>query len=371
MIGIADNIPDQTIFTLNFTTYVGDVTHTTQKSFLALAPNLQFVEVELEEIQGDGNGFIDPGEQAIIHISVKNMGHALAPDAYMTVNYEGQGIHLDATTFPMGDINRDNDFSVDVNIDTDNDIISGTTFHLDLCAHTGAYATHYDYSFSVGVAVETFESGDFTYVKWENAGDQHWFVTDDEAHNGIHSARSGEIGNGETSTLLVYADIYTDGEINFWLKTSTEYRKDMLAFFMDGIMLDWWSGETDWTYASYNFEAGSHVFKWVYDKNLSGQAGQDCVWIDDITFPRACYITKVEEVVNPSANAVYPNPTSGSFTVELVEESNISIFNMLGQNVMSLNKVSGLQQLHLSEAGIYFVHISNANGVEVKKVVVE
>ena len=371
VIGIADNIPDQTIFTLNFTTYVGDVTHTTQKSFLALAPNLQFVEVELEEIQGDGNGFIDPGEQAIIHISVKNMGHALAPDAYMTVNYEGQGIHLDATTFPMGDIDRDNDFSVDVNIDTDNDIISGTTFHLDLCAHTGAYATHYDYSFSVGVAVETFESGDFTYVKWENAGDQHWFVTDDEAHNGIHSARSGEIGNGETSTLLVYADIYTDGEINFWLKTSTEYRKDMLAFFMDGIMLDWWSGETDWTYASYNFEAGSHVFKWVYDKNLSGQAGQDCVWIDDITFPRACYITKVEEVVNPSANAVYPNPTSGSFTVELVEESNISIFNMLGQNVMSLNKVSGLQQLHLSEAGVYFVRISNTNGVEVKKVVVE
>ena len=76
-------------------------------------------------------------------------------------------------------------------------------------------------------------------------------------------------------------------------------------------------------------------------------------------------------MVKPSVNAIYPNPTSGSFTIALDEESNLSIFNMLGQNVMSLNKVSGVQQLHLDEAGIYFVQISNKNGNEVKKLVVE
>ena len=372
-IDIADNIPDQTIFTLNFTTYVGDVTHTTQKSFLALAPNLQFVEVELEEIQGDGNGFIDPGEQAIIHISVKNMGHALAPDAYMTVNYEGQGIHLDATTFPMGDIDRDNDFSVDVNIDTDNDIISGTTFHLDLCAHTGAYATHYDYSFSVGVATETFESGDFNFVEWEHAGDRHWFITDEESHNGTFSARSGEIGDGEASYLLIYADILLDGEISFWFKTSTEYHKDLFAFFIDGRKKDWWSGENDWTFVSYEFEAGSHVFEWIYDKNKSGNAGSDCAWIDDITFPRTCYITKVEEIVSPKANAIYPNPTHGSFTIQLAEESNVHIYNVLGQTVTCLDKVSGIQPIDLSHAqkGLYFVKIQSGNNIETQKLIVD
>ena len=370
-IDIADNIPDQTIFTLSFTTHVGDVTHTTQKSFLAQAPNLQFVNIELEEIGGDGNGYVDPGEQAIMHIPCTNLGHALAPDAYMTIDDIGQGLHIDETTYQIGDIERDGNFTIDVNIDTDSDIISGTTYHLDLCLHTGAYATHNDYSFSVGVAIETFESGDFSFLPWEHAGDSHWFITDQESHTGTHCARSGEIGDDEASYLLVYADILLDGEISFWFKTSTQNHRDLFAFFIDGRKQDWWSGESDWTYASYGFEAGSHVFEWIYDKSKNGTAGSDCVWIDDITFPRTCYITNVEEVVAPKANAIYPNPTSGSFNIELAEESNISIFNALGQQILCLNKANGLQHLHLNEVGVYFVHISNGNGVEVKKVVVE
>ena len=371
MIDIDDNVPDQTIFTLNFTTYVGEATHTTQKSFLALAPNLQFVNIELEETQGDGNGYVDPGEYGIIHITGKNAGHAMAPEAYLTLGNIGEGLHIDETTHQLGNINANGVFNININIHTDSDIVSGTTYNLDLCLHTGAYATNHSYSFGVGMAIETFESGDFNFVEWEHAGDQHWFITEDEAHNGTHSARSGEIDNNENSYLLVYTDILYDGEISFWLKTSTELRKDLLAFFIDDNLEDWWSGETDWTYASYPFQAGSHVFKWLYNKNSSGQSGSDCAWIDDITFPRTCTITKIEEVVAPKTNAIYPNPTKGTFTIELAEESSVSIYNMLGQNVMSLNKLSGMQQLHLSEAGVYFVRISNANGMEVKKVVVE
>jgi len=372
MIDIADSVPDQTIFTLNLTTFIDEVPqHTTQKSFLALAPSLQFVSFELEEIQGDGNGFVDPGEQAIIHINGKNLGHALAHDAYLILDFSGVGLNISETTYPIGDIERDEDFTVDISIDTDSDIISGTTFHLDLVLHTGAYITNYDYSFGVGVATETFESGDFSFVEWEHAGDRHWFITDDDAHSGTYCARSGEIDNDEVSYLRIYADVLSDSEISFWFKTSTEYHKDLFAFFMDGRRKNWWSGENDWTYASFPFEAGHHVFEWFYDKNASGQSGSDCAWMDDITFPRTCHITKVEEVVMKKDNILYPNPTSGSFTIQLDEESDINIYNTLGQNVMNLDKASGTQLIHLSETGVYFVRISNENGVEVKKVVVE
>jgi hypothetical protein len=372
LIDIADNIPDQTIFTLNLATVSEETTSvSTQRSFVAMAPNLQFVGFELEEAQGDGNGYLDPGEQGVIHISGRNIGHALAPEAYITVNYAGTGLYLDENTFQVGDIDRDGSFTISVHINTDEDIISGTTFHLDCCLHTGAYATHYDYSFSVGLATETFESGDFSFVEWEHAGDSHWFITDEEAHSGTFCARSGPIGDRQVSKLVIYADILNDGEISFWFKTSTEYHKDVFAFFMDGRKKDWWSGENDWTFARFEFEAGTHVFEWFYDKNMSGEAGSDCAWIDDITFPRTCIITKVEEVVEPKANAIYPNPTSGSFNIELAEESNISIFNAMGQQILSLNEANGLQQFHLDAAGVYFVHISNGNGVEVKKVVVE
>ena len=372
-IGIADNIPDQTIFTLNFTTYVGDVTHTTQKSFLALAPNLQFVGFELEEIQGDGNGYLDPGEQGVIHISGRNAGHALAHEAYLTLNYAGEGLNFEETSFQIGDIDRDGNFTVDVNFNSNPDIISGTTFHLDCCLHTGAYATYNDYSFGIGIATETFESGNFNFVEWEHAGDQHWFITDDEAHNGTYSARSGGIADNETSYLLIYADIYSDSEISFWFKTSTEYHKDIFAFFIDGKKKDWWSGENDWTYASFEFEAGSHVFQWIYDKNLNGASGNDCAWIDDITFPRSCHITKVEEVVKQKTNDIYPNPTTGSFTIELAEESNVNIFNAMGQLIKRLDKVSGHQQIDLDDApkGLYYVRIQSGSNVETQKLIVD
>ena len=374
LIDIADNIPDQTIFTLSLTTLSNETTEiTTQKSFLAMAPNLQFVDVVLEEIQGDGNGYVDPGERAIVHITGKNAGHAMAPQVYMSIGNIGDGLHIDETTYQIGNVDINGDFSLDFNITTDSDIVSGTTFHLDLCLRTGAYSTNYDYSFAVGVAIETFESGDFSFLEWEHAGDQHWFVTDEEAHSGIYSARSGEIADDEASYLLVYADILLDGEISFWFKTSTEGHKDYFAFFIDGRRKEWWSGENDWTFTSYQFEAGSHVFEWIYDKNKSGSNGHDCAWIDDITFPRTCYITKVEEGSVPNTNTIYPNPTMGSVTIQLAKESNVCIFNAMGQMVKRLDKVSGHQLVDLSDApkGLYYVQIQSGSNVETQKLIVD
>ena len=372
-IKIADNIPDQTIFTLSLTTYVGEVSHTTQKSFLALAPNLQFVNYSIDDIQGDQNGFIDPGEHVVMHINGKNNGHAFAAGTTLTVTCPDNSIQIEETTLQIGDLEAGTDFTADLVITAADDIIGGTVFHLDLAFHYGTYLTHYDLAFAVGIAVESFETGDFSFLEWEHAGDQHWFVTDEESHSGTHSARSGAINDDEVTKLLIYTNVSEDGEISFWFKTSTEYRKDLFAFFIDGKKEDWWSGENDWTFANYNFEAGSHIFEWLYDKNRNGQAGSDCAWIDDITFPRTCVITKVEEVVTKRENALYPNPTHGSFIIELAEESNISIFNMLGQEMMHMDKVSGIQQISLenSPRGLYFVRIQSGNNTEVKKLIIE
>ena len=68
---------------------------------------------------------------------------------------------------------------------------------------------------------------------------------------------------------------------------------------------------------------------------------------------------------------LYPNPSNGDFTLELRQPSQVSVFNLMEQNVLHLNEVNSLQQLHLDAAGVYFVRICNGNGVEVKKIVVE
>ena len=373
LIQIADNIPDETIFTLDLTAYTGTTAHITHRSFLAKALNLQFAEIEVDDSQGNSNGFIDPGEQVILKIHGKNVGHASATDTYLSISCDDERLHLSQNNFNIGNVDPDGNFVAEINITADDDIIGGTLFHFALTLRCGAYETLYTYTFAVGVAFETFESGDFSFIEWEHSGDEPWFVTDDDAHAGRYSARSGQIDDNEVSNLLIYADIATDNEISFWFKTSTEYHRDYFAFFIDNQKMDWWSGENDWTFTSYSFSAGSHVFKCIYDKDQRNISGADCAWIDDITFPRTCIVTKVEEVVTKKETALYPNPTTGSFTLELVEESNISIFNMLGQSVMHMENISGSQQISFenSPRGMYFVRIQSGNNTETKKLIIE
>jgi len=39
----------------------------------------------------------------------------------------------------------------------------------------------------------------------------------------------------------------------------------------------------DWQKKSYSLSAGSHTLKWVYSKDSSGYAGDDCGWVDGLT----------------------------------------------------------------------------------------
>ena len=74
----------------------------------------------------------------------------------------------------------------------------------------------------------------------------------------------------------------------------------------------------------------------------------------------------VEEnnVVVPTTMKVYPNPAQGSFTLDLNQESDVNIFNAVGQLVKTYKSVKSLN-VNL-EAGIYFVKAGN----ETQKVVV-
>lgn len=368
---VSDQAVDQARVLIDVTCSAEGQSWTTSIPVYLNAPVLQFADFSIEDLEGDHNGFADPGERVAMQVTGKNIGHAIAPDAYLTVSCDDERIQIENPNIPIGNVNADDEFLTEFVFTSNNDIEGGTIlqFHIEL--HYGAYVTSYDQVLSIGIAVESFESGDFSFLKWEHGGEEPWFVTTDEAHSGNYSARTGYIEKNQFSRLLIYADILQDGEISFWFKTSTEYHKNYFAFYIDNRKKDWWSGENDWTYAAYDFQAGSHVFEWLYGKSKDNLTSGDCAWIDDITLPRTCLVTKVEEIVSERANAVYPNPNNGSFTLELAEESDIVISNILGQVVMRQSKVDGKQQIQLNDTGLYLIQIRNASGVETLKVVVE
>ncbi len=69
---------------------------------------------------------------------------------------------------------------------------------------------------------------------------------------------------------------------------------------------------------------------------------------------------------------VYPNPSNGVVFIESNADNQIQsirIKNHLGQTIQTLNKPIKKAQIRLM-AGVYFIEMSNSNGVEIKKLVV-
>lgn len=370
---ISDAAIDQSRVLLHLTCASEDNAWTTDIPLYISAPVLQFTDLVIDDSEGNGNNFIDQGERVIIHINGKNAGHAVAPDAYLTVTCLEEGLYLEDNAINIGELGIGEDFTAEFAVIADNDILGGTVFHFEMVLHAGAYTAELYHNFPVGTALETFETGDFSFLEWAHDGDQPWMVTDEDAHSGTYCARSGAIADDEVTKLYIFADTFDDGEISFWFKTSTQYHSDYLAFFIDGKKKEWWSGENDWTYTSYELTAGHHRFLWLYDKSRENQAGSDCAWIDDITFPRASIVNAVEESVTKKNNVLYPNPSTGHFTLELEEESQVNIYNVLGQIVMTMNNVDGTQHIDLGNApkGLYFVQIESGNSIDIKKITIE
>lgn len=120
-------------------------------------------------------------------------------------------------------------------------------------------------------------------------------------------------------------------------------------------------GEYLWYLYMNDGDSGTYV---MFNDN-----GEDPEWDDAYYRAVKVYISFIDEVeentltVAPTIN-VYPNPANGSFNVALNNESDVNIFNTVGQLVKTYNNVTTVN-VNL-ESGVYFV---NANNQTVKVVV--
>ena len=113
---------------------------------------------------------------------------------------------------------------------------------------------------------------------------------DANAKVGDATVRSGAIGN-RTNTWLS-ATVSGMGTMTFWCKTSCEHDEDgtftwdRLMVYTNDVEIGVWrmDGETDWTQRELTFEGGENTVKWVYHKDKNGAEGEDCAWVDGITW---------------------------------------------------------------------------------------
>jgi len=118
-------------------------------------------------------------------------------------------------------------------------------------------------------------------LTWTTSGDTNWFPEMVTSHDGTASARSGDIGDNQSTALET--SVSGPGQLTFWWKVSSEY-SDPLVFMVDGVEQARIAGEVDWAQQVWDLTNGTHTLSWRYQKDYSRAIGADAGWVDQVSF---------------------------------------------------------------------------------------
>lgn len=362
---VADDIPDATYVSFVISCTDGTNVWNRDIAYVAKAPKLVVNTLTYTEINGNMNGYLDPGETFRITVSGANKGHKIAEDPYLHGMASVDYITFNDNDIHFNNINAGDAFTVSADITVSPDTPTGTFFNLNMTVVSGQYSGNNSIDLCVGTVTETFETGDFSFLQWQHSGDAPWFVTEDEAHTGEYSAQCGDIQKNQISSLIVEINTTTDGVISFYYKTSTKYKKDFLIFYVDGKVQDYWSGVNDWTLVSFDINAGYHTLEWRYDTAPNGATEGNVCWVDDITFPgNTIVIDDVKEMTSTENIDVYPNPANDVVYLRGDDIQYVEIYNSVGMKVVSKNVINA-ESIDITElvSGMYLLRAYDSNGI--------
>ncbi len=370
-------IPNQNIanFTITATDSLNQ-TWTTNFSIVLYAPEFEATDVIVNDLLGNNNGRLDPGEQATIRILTKNRGNALSPIANATISTNSNYINIVDPQLQLGQIAISSsvyaEFLIEVNANTP----IGTPVSFNYLVQANGYNVNKNFTLTVGLIVEDFESSSFSQFPWDttNYGNAPWIIlSGNNVYEGNYSARSGVIGNGTwnnntISDLSITIVTLSSDTLSFFKRVSSEEDYDFLQFFVDNNKLEQWSGEVPWSRSAYYITSGTHNLIWRYTKDYSLYAGLDAAFVDFIVFPPIDLHTIKEELNTDVYQIyVYPNPTTDYINIVINSadrtNSQILLYDKVGKKVFSstLQLIEGknnfIVPLGLLEDGIYFLQI--------------
>lgn len=284
---ISNGIPDQHVLEFNvLASDENDSTWTSKFNTTVNAPDITPGDMTIDDSEfGNNNGLLDPGETVDMIIKLTNPGHCMIHNVLCTLTPYNQFITVNsgvqvvpilgffAPAYPT--------FSVTVDDDAPTAVIAEMLFN----ASAAGYSVDKSYYPKIGIFLEDWETGDFSKYDWVAGGNLPWEVINLYPYEGNYHARSGVIGNNQTSELKISYDVLASDSIKFYKKISSEPDFDKLIFFIDNTEIASWSGAESWTHEVFPVTSGYHTFKWVYEKDVNGVTGADCAWLDYIELP--------------------------------------------------------------------------------------
>ncbi len=377
---IANNIPDRESIFFQLADSADEGSWQSEFTVTVNAPNLAAGTFYVDDSEtGNNNGQLDPGETAFIVIPSFNNGHAGCDSTIGVISLNNPWITVLNSQVLLDTLqagaSKDARFQVEVDPATPLGTSAPFSYHLS----SKAYFADKDYSISVGLQIEDFETGDFSRYEWQQGGDAPWNITGINPCQGDWCAQSGDISDEQHSDLFITLTTVGNDSIRFARKVSSESTYDFLRFYVDNVLKGEWSGEMDWDTVSYAVNEGNHTLLWSYEKDFSMSAGADCGWVDNIIFPATTVAVKVDNHNIMDGVAIYPNPGNGIFLVNFnkITDNKVTaiVYNVEGKKVFeeSFPEKPNSFKIDLSHMGkgLYLLHLKAGDKVTTTKLIVE
>ena len=379
---VSNAVPDIYKFSLSSAIYDSEEQWNRNINLIA---NSAGIEITGVSVSGDDSS-LDPGETADLVISYMNTGHAKALNLSGILSSNDPKITINSPEQELPVIAPGEILTMSYNVTASVKAANGYVAEFSNSVSGDNDLTFEDgFLFRVGSQIEDFETADFSSFNWYFEGDLPWVIDQNNSYEGTYSARSGPITHDQKSSLLIDETVLIEGDISFYVKTSTEPAFDPFIFYIDGVEIKKWNtGITDWAFYSYPVSAGAHTFKWSYEKDYMASEGEDCIWLDNISFPGIRNETGINEELtvipsNTKLHQNYPNPfnpsTEISYSLSSKGSVELSVYNMKGElvaNLVNSKQESGLHKAVFNaneiNSGVYFYKLSvDGNSIDVKR----
>ncbi|MBI9035548.1 MAG: hypothetical protein JEZ03_13865 [Bacteroidales bacterium] len=279
-------IPDGTQVTFDIlATDANSIEYNTSFSVIVNAPALAINGRTIDDLSGNNNNLLDPGEVVTYTVQVSNPGTYVAEGTEINIASTNGMVSINNATQVLNNLEAGQTVDVDFELIIDEGATLGSMVALIVNVNSEYHVATKTFIEKIGPLIEDWESGDLTTFDWQNDASFPWVMDTYVVYEGDYSLRSGAISHSGSTSLMLTVETMSTDSISFYRKVSSEATYDFLKFYIDDAMVAQWSGSEDWERVVFEFEQGIHTFKWEYSKDGSDSGGQDCAWIDFIELP--------------------------------------------------------------------------------------
>ena len=318
-----------------------------------------------EELEGDGDGYLDAGELIRLSVVTHNVGHVTVDSVVAKLSADATQVALLHFADTLVDESHSGYFLAEYTFRIDNALpaysIIPLTQHF-ISGHIHVCDTLY---LMTDCAMEDFETGDFSQFNWKQ-NNNPWIVTDSCRFAGSFAARSSRtLGDGQTSMFYITLNVLQDDSVSYYRKVSSEIDYDFFKFRIDAAEMDKASGELTWERISIPISKGKHMLTFLYSKDYTNSDGCDAAWLDNIILPANSTISGILQAEIPIGGRLYPNPAVNKVIVEAETPIiMLEIFDISGKCIRKISNIATVSyqlDIHELESGIYMIRTQDKN----------